>query len=437
MSAAGSPASSGLAFSPVASPPVAGTGAGSAVRDRMSHRWTWNKELLWTHQPPLCASLRDGFSQHRLLDAKYKAFLFARRLVKAMEQPDFVLSTAVIMMHRFFVLQSLQHFNYMTVMYACLFLAFKTEERFVRMETLIKWIDNERQLQERPDVKPERIKSTSKEFFLMKEQMEQTELMVLKTLGFDVHIKQPVAAVLGLMHLVLQHKYIEGDREAARSVVRVAKEWILAALGHHDLYLVYDQNDLATAFVYGAALQLGVRLGVSLEARAGDASASAEAAGGEGAAAESAAGGDGNETDMPSTPGEGSTPQPPGSTMSINSAGTSPGLAPNAGSQGAAGGSGSQGRGAPPKHMCWWWPLWGEDAREKAPVEGTLVVILRSFFRYCQARHQPDTETFASNPEMYGMRDPDSYVSEEAKEQAEAGERAKGRAAARRRRGEV
>ena len=309
---------------------------------RMRQSWRFLKNELWSS---LCASRQDKIDMRVIQTSKYAAFRRIRYLQKQLQRSTYdslVVHTAMTLLHRFFVMQSLKDFNCNDMALACLFLAYKTEDEFVRIQTILQAAHAVRLGGDAAAAAalPRRLDPESNDYFRQKEALVVNERILLKTIGFDMIIANPMVYVKTVLRYLIENKQVAAppgagmdNAQAARKVGLLSKAWVISSCGHHDLMLLYDARDIAAAFLMGAAAQLKVTLGPAAAAAA--------------ATAATAEGGAGN---------------------------------------GAGGGVGLAGNAGTPRPF---WHVIYKHEPEFQPHEGLLVMIMKSFHRYAQLRKEP------------------------------------------------
>lgn len=132
--------------------------------------------------------------------------------------------------------------------WCCLFVAYKCEEKVVKMDWLLKWSHSiVLRLRKKP---PAKLEATSTQFLEMKETLQFNERMLLQTIGFDVQIKQSGAMMLKSAKTLQSLKVVELGR--FKELANLAYAWSNASYGS-ELCLMYMPDKLGCAFLYGAA----------------------------------------------------------------------------------------------------------------------------------------------------------------------------------------
>jgi len=230
--------------------------------------WYFTVEQL-RNQP----SMEDGVTYDEFVKRKHRAFRFLLEMSVALRQPakavgpskdaaaaaqkqanaknatvTRITNTAMVLYHRFFVYQSMAGFNWLHMAWCCLFVAYKCEEKVVKMEWLLKWSHSI--VQRLKKIPMTKLETESKLFMEMKETLQFNERTLLQTIGFDVEIKQTGAMMIKCAKMLQSLKVVELGR--FQELVKLAYAWSNASYGS-ELCLMYTPDILGCAFLYGAA----------------------------------------------------------------------------------------------------------------------------------------------------------------------------------------
>ncbi|KAM6233435.1 cyclin-T1 [Porphyrio hochstetteri] len=169
----------------------AGGGAGGAA----GRRWYFTREQL--ERSP---SRRAGLDADKELSYRQQAANLLQDMGQRLNVSQLTINTAIVYMHRFYMVQSFTQFHRNSVVPAALFLAAKVEEQPHKLEHVIKVAHACLHPQEPPlDTKSEAYLQQAQDLVIL-------ESIILQTLGFEITIDHPHTHVVKCTQLVRASK---------------------------------------------------------------------------------------------------------------------------------------------------------------------------------------------------------------------------------------
>ncbi|XP_074663935.1 cyclin-T1 isoform X2 [Strix aluco] len=169
----------------------AGGGAGGAA----GRRWYFTREQL--DRSP---SRRAGLDPDKELSYRQQAANLLQDMGQRLNVSQLTINTAIVYMHRFYMVQSFTQFHRNSVVPAALFLAAKVEEQPRKLEHVIKVAHACLHHQETPlDTKSEAYLQQAQDLVIL-------ESIILQTLGFEITIDHPHTHVVKCTQLVRASK---------------------------------------------------------------------------------------------------------------------------------------------------------------------------------------------------------------------------------------
>ncbi|XP_078542042.1 cyclin-T1 isoform X1 [Lissotriton helveticus] len=158
-------------------------------------RWYYSREQL--QQSP---SRRAGLDADKELGYRQQAANLLQDMGQRLNVSQLTINTAIVYMHRFFMVQSFTRFHRNSVAPAALFLAAKVEEQPRKLEHVIKVAHACLTPQEPP---PD---TRSEAYLLQAQDLVMLESIILQTLGFEITIDHPHTHVVKCTQLVRASK---------------------------------------------------------------------------------------------------------------------------------------------------------------------------------------------------------------------------------------
>ncbi|XP_021239512.1 cyclin-T1, partial [Numida meleagris] len=169
----------------------AGGGAGSSA----SRRWYFTREQL--DRSP---SRRAGLDPDKELSYRQQAANLLQEMGQRLNVSQLTINTAIVYMHRFYMVQSFTQFHRNSVAPAALFLAAKVEEQPRKLDYVIKVAHACLHPQEPPpDTRSEAYLQQAQDLVIL-------ESIILQTLGFEITIDHPHTHVVKCTQLVRASK---------------------------------------------------------------------------------------------------------------------------------------------------------------------------------------------------------------------------------------
>jgi cyclin T len=128
-----------------------------------------------------------GLDHETELSKRQTCASLIQEMATRLKVQQLVTNTAIIYMHRFYLIHSFHNFEAHWVAPACLFLAAKVEEQPRRLEHVIR----EAHMLLAPTQPLDARGTHSREYHEMAEYLVSLENILLQTLGFDIRIDQP------------------------------------------------------------------------------------------------------------------------------------------------------------------------------------------------------------------------------------------------------
>jgi len=166
-------------------------------RDDRNGRWFYDKAEI--EQTP---SRRDGIDKFHELQYRQRAASLIQDCGKKLSLTQLTINTAIVYMHRFFMMHSFKRFDKFDIAAASLFLAAKVEETprklqhviFVLFEILHK----------------KKLDDKSEEYKRRADILVEHELIMLQTFGFDISIDHPHT------HVIRATQFMRAPRELSQ-----------------------------------------------------------------------------------------------------------------------------------------------------------------------------------------------------------------------------
>uniref|UniRef100_A0A3P9NR70 Cyclin-like domain-containing protein n=1 Tax=Poecilia reticulata TaxID=8081 RepID=A0A3P9NR70_POERE len=162
-----------------------------AVHRGPSTKWLFTREQL--ENTP---SRRCGIEADKELSYRQQAANLIQDIGQRLNVSQLIINTAIVYMHRFYMIHSFTKFNRNIISQTTLFLAAKVEEQPRKLEHVIKiaqaFINPQDPV---PDTK-------SSAFQLLAQELVALETIVLQTLGFEITVDHPHTDVVRCSQLV-------------------------------------------------------------------------------------------------------------------------------------------------------------------------------------------------------------------------------------------
>ncbi|KAM4700181.1 cyclin-T1 [Discoglossus pictus] len=160
-----------------------------------SSRWYFSREQL--ERSP---SRRAGLDPDKELSYRQQAANLLQDMGQRLNVSQLTINTAIVYMHRFYMVQSFTRFNRNSVAPAALFLAAKVEEQPRKLEYVIKVVHAcLNPLDPAPDTRSEAYLQQAQDLVIL-------ESIILQTLGFEITIDHPHTHVVKCTQLVRASK---------------------------------------------------------------------------------------------------------------------------------------------------------------------------------------------------------------------------------------
>lgn len=171
-------------------------------RAAKSGRWFYDRNAIQNHTP----SRRDRIDAFDELRFRQTAASFIQECGKQLQLTQLCINTAIVFMHRFFMMHSFKRFDKFDIAASSLFLAAKVEETPRKINHVIEVRDkiaNKGQKIPRPD-------TNSDEYKKRVELLVEHELIMLQTFGFDISIDHPHT------HVIRATQFMRAPRELSQ-----------------------------------------------------------------------------------------------------------------------------------------------------------------------------------------------------------------------------
>jgi len=163
------------------------------------NRWFFTKEQI-SDTP----SKRDGIERYDELRYRQNAANLIQDCGKKLNVPQLTINTAIVFMHRFFMLHSFKKYDKYDIAAASLFLAAKVEEQPRKVEHVLKtreeWSKNG----------PVELDIQSEDYQRKLNKLVDHELIMLQTFGFDISIDHPHK------HVIRATQFMRAPRELSQ-----------------------------------------------------------------------------------------------------------------------------------------------------------------------------------------------------------------------------
>lgn len=177
--------------------------------DEVKERWFFSKSEI--EETPSAA---DGISQFDELRYRQHAANLIQECGKQLKLAQLPINTAIVFIHRFFMVHSFKKFNKYDIAAAALFLASKVEESPRKVEQVLKvkedWTRKGSQKPEPP------LDPASDEYHWKLNQLIDHELLMLQTFGFEVTVDHPHK------HVIKATQFMRAPRELASTAYFMA-----------------------------------------------------------------------------------------------------------------------------------------------------------------------------------------------------------------------
>uniref|UniRef100_A0A8B9RLP8 Cyclin-T2-like n=1 Tax=Astyanax mexicanus TaxID=7994 RepID=A0A8B9RLP8_ASTMX len=170
-------------------------GTNMAIVNRGSTKWLFNREQI-ENSP----SRRCGIEPDRELSYRQQAANFIQDMGQRLNVSQLTINTAIVYMHRFYMLNSFTKFHRNIISPTTLFLAAKVEEQPRKLEHVIKVSHACLNPQEPP------LDTSSNVYLQQAQELVLLETIVLQTLGFEITIEHPHTDVVRCSQLVRASK---------------------------------------------------------------------------------------------------------------------------------------------------------------------------------------------------------------------------------------
>jgi len=167
-----------------------------------SGRWFYDRN----HIENLTPSRKAGIDAFDELRYRQTAASFIQECGKSLQLTQLCINTAIVFMHRFFMMHSFKRFDKFDIAASSLFLAAKVEETPRKINHVIEVRDkitNKGQRIPKPD-------QSSDEYKKRVELLVEHELIMLQTFGFDISIDHPHT------HVIRATQFIRAPRELSQ-----------------------------------------------------------------------------------------------------------------------------------------------------------------------------------------------------------------------------
>jgi len=167
-----------------------------------SGRWFYDRN----HIENLTPSRKAGIDAFDELRYRQTAASFIQECGKSLQLTQLCINTAIVFMHRFFMMHSFKRFDKYDIAASSLFLAAKVEETPRKINHVIEVRDkitNKGQRIPKPD-------TNSDEYKKRVELLVEHELIMLQTFGFDISIDHPHT------HVIRATQFIRAPRELSQ-----------------------------------------------------------------------------------------------------------------------------------------------------------------------------------------------------------------------------
>lgn len=154
------------------------------------NRWYFIKEQL-ANMP----SIKCGYDANKELYTRQTAAHFIQDMGIRLKVTQLCINTAIVYMHRFYVIHSFTHFPWNSISTACLFLASKVENQMRQAKHVVNVQYECLHRKTASDLKPEQFSKLMEDLFLH-------ENLLLVTFGFQLSIEHPHSHVIKCCELI-------------------------------------------------------------------------------------------------------------------------------------------------------------------------------------------------------------------------------------------
>jgi cyclin T len=166
-------------------------------------RWFYSKEDL-SNSP----SRKDGIDQFSELRYRQAGAQLIQECGKRLQLTQLTINTAIVFMHRFFMMHSFKRFDKCDIAAAALFLAAKVEETPRKIQHVISVRDTvQRHAKNLPEQK---LDANSDDYKKRVDVLVEHELIMLQTFGFDISIDHPHT------HVIRATQFMRAPRELSQ-----------------------------------------------------------------------------------------------------------------------------------------------------------------------------------------------------------------------------
>ncbi|XP_063309535.1 cyclin-T2-like [Pelobates fuscus] len=171
----------------------------------LAERWLFSQKQLDNSPSRLC-----GVTAGKELLRRQEAASFIQNLGQRLDVSQLTINTAVVYMHRFYMLQSLTKYHHYDISSAALFLAAKALDQKRKLEDVLKVAHGVLYSNE------PKLDLSSLRYLKQEKQLVCLERIILQTLGFEVTVEQPH------MHVIKCFQSVEVCNNLARACYLMA-----------------------------------------------------------------------------------------------------------------------------------------------------------------------------------------------------------------------
>lgn len=216
----------------------------SSVPVNAETRWIFPLEKI--EQSP---SRLDGVSKENELTERQEAALFINDLGLKLKVTQLCINTAIIYMHRFYMIHSLKKFHHYIVATSCLFFACKVEEQPRRLREFIDIVQSLFHKSNEP------INHNSEEYRHYGDQIMALESSLIQTLGFNVLINHAHTVIIKTCQM------IKAPRDLAEAAYLTATNCLILT----DFCVKFSSEKVACFCIYLACKWTGLVIPTSSE----------------------------------------------------------------------------------------------------------------------------------------------------------------------------
>lgn len=216
----------------------------SSVPVNAETRWIFPLEKI--EQSP---SRLDGITKENELTERQEAALFINDLGLKLKVTQLCINTAIIYMHRFYMIHSLKKFHHYIVATSCLFFACKVEEQPRRLREFIDIVQSLFHKSNEP------INHNSEEYRHYGDQIMALESSLIQTLGFNVLINHAHTVIIKTCQM------IKAPRDLAEAAYLTATNCLILT----DFCVKFSSEKVACFCIYLACKWTGLVIPTSSE----------------------------------------------------------------------------------------------------------------------------------------------------------------------------